>query len=118
MNIAIPQDYITSQSFIVRWNLVNDIFTVNYTIRWYGEDDSNGTATVNGLSYNVTGLTANTSYNVTVAAINTCCGAGPYSNVTNVTTNNIMISPTTTSITPTPTTTPSGNCYSCICNYL
>ena len=88
---------------------MNNIFTVNYTVRWYGEDGSNGTATVNGLSYTVTGLTANTSYNVTVVAINTCCGAGPVSDVVMVMTN--MISPTTTSITPTPTptTTPSGN---------
>ena len=110
MNILIQPDYITNESFIVEWNSVNDIFNVNYTVRWYGEDGSNGIATVDdGLSYNVTGLTANTSYNVTVVAINTCCGAGPVSNVVMVMTN--MISPTTTSIapTPTPTTTPSGN---------
>ena len=104
MNVTIPQNYITSQSFIVRWNSVNNIFTVNYTLRWYGGDGNNGTATVNGLYYNVTGLTANTSYTVTVVANNTCCGAGPYS-IINVMTN--MISPLTP--TPTPTTTPPGN---------
>ena len=50
--------------------------------------------TVNGTSYTVTGLTANTSYNITVVAINTC-GAGPVSNV--------IITPTL----PPPTTTAS-----------
>ena len=116
MNITIPPADITSQSFIVRWNSVNNIFAVNYTLRWYG-GGSNGTATVNGLSYTVTGLTANTSYNVTVVAINTCCGAGPVSNVVMVMTNNEPPTPPPTSsspsvtTSPTPTTTPSGNVY-------
>ena len=38
-----------------------------------------GMNTVNSPPYTVTGLTANTTYNVTVGAINTCCGAGPVS---------------------------------------
>ena len=87
VNNEIPSDDITSESVVVRWSSVNNIFPVNYTVRWYGEDGSNGTATVNGLSYTVTGLTANTSYNVTVVASNTCCGAGPVSNVVMVMTN-------------------------------
>ena len=69
---------------MVQWDAVMDLFTVNYTVRWYS---NNGTATVNGLSYTVTGLTANTSYSVTVVAINTCCGAGPVSDVVFVMTN-------------------------------
>ena len=75
-----------------------DLFTVNYTVRWNGEDGINGITTINGLSYTVTGLTASTSYNVTVVAINTCCGAGPVSDVVMVMTNTGI--------------TPSGNiCY-------
>ena len=75
--------------------------------------------TVNGISYNVTGLTANTSYNITVIAINTC-GAGPVSNVTMAMTN--MRPPTlppptttasvTTTLTPSPT---SGNIMLLLC---
>ena len=109
----IPEDDITSESFIVRWSSVNDIFPVNYTVRWYGEDGSNGTATVNGLSYTVTGLNANTSYNVTVVAINTCCGAGPVSNVVMVMTYNeppTLPPPTTTvytTVIPMASSTPS-----------
>ena len=109
MNIIIPPDGITSESFIVQWDAVMDLFDVNYTVRWYGEDGSNGTATVNGLSYNVTGLTANTSYNVTVVASNTCCGAGPVSNVTM--TNMKPTTPPPTSSSP-PVTTPPGNVIS------
>ena len=112
MNIIIPPDGITNESFIVQWDAVMNLFDVNYTIRWYGEDGSNGTATVNGLSYTVTGLTANTSYNVTVAAINTCCGAGPVSNVVMVMTNNQPPTPPSTSSSP-PVTTPPGNVILC-----
>ena len=112
MNIIIPQDDITTKSFIVQWDAVMDLFDVNYTVRWYGEDGSNGTATVSGLSYTVTGLTANTSYNVTVVAINICCGAGPVSNVVMVMTNNQPPTPPPTSSSP-PVTIPPGNVISC-----
>ena len=81
MNIRFREVDITSESFVVQWDAVNDIFPVTYTVRWYGGDNLIGMVSVNGLSYTVTGLTANTSYNVTVVAINTCCGAGPLSDV-------------------------------------
>ena len=108
MNDEIPSDDITNQSIVVRWSSVNDIFPVNYTVRWYRGDTVIGMATVNGLSYTVTGLTANTSYNVTVVAINTCCGAGPVSDVVMVMTNNEppTIPPPTTTITPMASSTP------------
>ena len=70
-----------SGSLLVQWNEVTDYFTVNYTVTWYDESGIVGMVTVNSPPYTVTGLTANTSYNVTVVAINTCCGAGPVSNV-------------------------------------
>ena len=76
-----------SGSLLVQWNEVTDYFTVNYTVTWYDESGIVGMVTVNSPPYTVTGLTANTSYNVTVVAINTCCGAGPVGNVTRAMTN-------------------------------
>ena len=81
MNIRILDEDITSESFVVLWDEVTDYFIVNYNVTWYDESDIVGMVTVNSPPYTVTGLTTNTSYNVTVVAINTCCGAGPVSNV-------------------------------------
>ena len=86
MNVRIPEINVTHESFIVQWEAVMDTSGVNYTIRWVGDDGINATATVNTLSYTVTGLTENTSYSVTVFAINTCCGPGPASEAIMVTT--------------------------------
>ena len=90
MNVTIPERYINSSSFFVQWDQVTDPLSINYTVRWYGEEiDNNATVTASGLlSYTVTGLTNNTSYNVTVVANNTC-GAGLVSDVVMVTTNAI-----------------------------
>ena len=90
---------ITNESFVVQWDGVNDYFPVNYTVRWYRGDSSIGMANVDGLSYTVTGLTASTSYSVTVAASNTCCGQGPVSNAMMVTTS---ATPTSNGTNPTP----------------
>ena len=112
MNIRFPPDNITNESFVIQWDAVNDFFAVNYTVTWYRGDNEIGMASVDEPPYTVTGLTANTSYSVTVVAINTCCGAGPVSDIIMVMTNmTSMISPTTTrtTATPTPTTSPSGN---------
>ena len=111
-NIMFPQDDITNESFVVELDAVDDFFPITYTVRWYRGDDEIGMANVTGLRYTVTGLTNNTYYNVTVVAINTCCGAGPVSNVTMVMTNDqppTMPPPTTATAaaTPTPTVTPS-----------
>ena len=76
MNVRIRDD-ITSESFVVLWDEVMDIFTIIYNVTWYNDSGIIGMDTVNSPPYTVTGLTANTSYNVTVVAINTCCGAGP-----------------------------------------
>ena len=111
MNIRFPPDDITSESFVVQWDAVMDLFAVNYTVRWYGGDNEIGMASVDGLLYTVTGLIANTSYNVTVVAINTCCGAGPVSNFVMVMTNNeppTLPLPTTTTTTTTTTPVPSS----------
>ena len=78
MNVRIRDD-ITNESFVVLWDEVMDIFTITYNVTWYDESGIIGMDTVNSPPYTVTGLTANTSYNVTVVAINTCCGGGPVS---------------------------------------
>ena len=86
MNVKIPTKHIKTDLFIIQWNRVINLFPINYTVRWYGEDTDN-TATTNKLRYTVTGLTSNTSYSVSVVAINTCCGTGQISGVVMVTTN-------------------------------
>ena len=70
---------ITSESYVVTWDEVMDLFSINYTVRWYREDSLIGMASVDGLSYNISGLTADTRYSVTVTAVSTCCGEGPAS---------------------------------------
>ena len=112
MNIRFPAGDITSGSFVVQWDAVNDNFPVNYIVRWYGEDGSNGTVNVTGLSYTVTGLTNDTSYKtyiVTVVAINTCCGAGPVSDVAMVMTNTRPTTPPPPTSSSPPITTTPGN---------
>ena len=113
MNIRFPDMDITGESFVVQWDAVDDTFPVNYAVRWYRGNDLIDMARVDGLSYTVTNLTANTSYTVTVVAVNTCCGQGQVSIVGMVMTNDEPpTSPTptntTTVITPsaTPTSTP------------
>ena len=106
VNIRNPDD-ITNESIVVQWDAVDDIFPVTYNVTWYNESGIIGMDTVNGTSYNVTGLTANTSYNITVVAISTC-GAGPVSNVIMTMTNMRppTLPPPTTTLTASPT---SGN---------
>ena len=73
-------DNITNESFAVLWDEVMDIFMITYTVKWYDESGIVGMDTVNSPPYTVTGFIGNTSYNVTVVAIN-FCGAGPVSDV-------------------------------------
>ena len=113
-NVSVPEIDITSGTFVVQWDEVTDIFHFNYNVSWYGEDGNNGTATVTGLSYTVMWLTANTSYNVTVVAINTCCGAGPVSDVVMAMTNMRPTTPPTTPTTSTQSTTTGNNTITCL----
>ena len=115
MNVRIRDD-ITSESFVVLWDEVMDIFTITYNVTWYNDSGIIGMNTVNSPPYTVTGLTANTSYNVTVVAINTCCGAGPVSDVVMVMTNMRESTPAPppsnlTTSSPSPSDTP-GKIYS------
>ena len=107
MNVRIRDD-ITNESFVVLWDEVMDIFTITYNVTWSNECGIIGMDTVNSPPYTVTGLTTNTSYNVTVVAISTHCGAGPVSVPVEVITN--MREPTSS-----PTDTP-GNVT--ICTYV
>ena len=99
MNVRIRDD-ITSESFVVLWDEVMDIFTITYNVTWYNDSGIIGMDTVNSPPYTVTGLTINTSYNVTIVAINTCCGAGPVS---------VPVEAMTNMREPTPSSTPASN---------
>ena len=109
------RDDITIESLVVLWDEVMDIFTITYNVTWYDDSGIIGMDTVNSPPYTVTGLTADTSYNVTVVAINTCCGAGPVSDVVMVMTNDEpptppSPSPSLTTSSPSPSGTP-GKIY-------
>ena len=116
INVRIINEDTTSESFVVLWDEVMDVFNVSYNVTWHGEYDTNGTATVERLPYTVINLTNNTSYNVTVAAINTCCGTGPFSDPVEVMTDmrepTSPPSPDLTTPSPSPSVTP-GKIYSC-----
>ena len=86
MSVRIRDD-ITNESFVVLWDEVMDIFNITYNVTWYDDSGVIGMDTVNSPPYTVTGLTTNTSYNVTVSAISTHCGAGPVSVPVEVITN-------------------------------
>ena len=86
MNVRIMDEDTTSTSFVVLWDKVVNIFTITYTVTWSNEIGMIGMDTVNSPSYTVNGLTANTSYYVTVVA-NNRCGAGPVSGLTMAMTN-------------------------------
>ena len=101
MYVRIRED-ITSESFVVLWDEVMDIFNITYNVTWYNDSGIIGMDAVNSPPYTVTGLTTNTSYNVTVVAINTCCGAGPVSVPVKAMTNDEP--PTTVPSTSHPTT--------------
>ena len=89
----------TCDSVMVQWDKVINMFPITYEVTWSGGNGDNGSATTNHSSYTINGLTYDTSYNVTVAAINTCCGAGPSSNIiltTNSTLALVTVEPTAT----------------------
>ena len=80
MNIRFPASDITSTSFVVQWDVVDD--TDLYSVTWRtGRLNSSRETATSQTSRTVTGLTPNTTYAVTIAAFNTVCGRGSESDV-------------------------------------
>ena len=86
VNIRFPIEYITDISFVVQWDAVIDQSVDRYIVNWTDGTNPIQTVTINETSYNVTGLSPNTIYTVTVAAVNKC-GVGTFSTNELVTTN-------------------------------
>ena len=87
VNITFPAEYITDASFVVQWDAVSNHSVYRYIVNWTDGANLIQTVTVNTTSYNVTGLTPNTTYNVTVAGVNKYDCSGPPSAIRKVTTN-------------------------------
>ena len=64
-------------SSVVQWDAVDRSLATNYIVTWTSETDpTQSVATTMGTSYTITGLTLDTVYTITVAAVN-MCGVGP-----------------------------------------
>ena len=89
-----------------------DFFPVTYNVTVYNESAIiESVIVVNGTSYKVMGLMANTPYNIAVFAINTCCGDGPVTVIMTMTNMRepTLPPPTTTTANDTTTSPTSGN---------
>ena len=89
VKVRFPTENVTNLSFVVQWDAVNNQSDDRYIVSWTDGTNPIQTVTVNETSCTVTGLTPNTTYTVTVAAINENC-TGPLSNNKNVTTNSSL----------------------------
>ena len=117
MNIRFPIQYITDVSFVVQWDAVTNQSVDRYIVNWTDGTNLIQTVTVNETSYNVTGLTLNTTYTVTVAAVNKCgigvpsvdgrvtISTSPSMNSVSTTSVFLRLIPTATTTTTTTTTT-------------
>ena len=72
--IAFPKENITDISFVVQWDTLNQSAN-RYILMWTDGTTPIQSVTVHGTSYTVTGLTPNTTYNVTVTVVNSCTGS-------------------------------------------
>ena len=105
--IKFPVEYTTDVSFVVQWDAVNNQSVDRYIVNWTDGTNPIQTVTVNKTSYNVTELSPNTTYTVTVAAVNKYNCTGPSTNK-RVTTNaslSVVISIDPTTATTVTTTT-------------
>ena len=102
LNIRFPADHITDVSFVVQWDAVPNRSVDRYLVTWTDGTNPIQIVTVNETSCSVTNLTPNTTYTVTVAAVNKNC-SGPFSTDERVTTN-MSLSTDTAYINPTATT--------------
>ena len=85
INIRFPADKITNVSFVVQWDEIINQPVYRYIVNWTDGTNPMQSVIIHKISYTVTGLTPNTTYVVTVAAIN-MCGTGAAGN-NSVTTN-------------------------------
>jgi len=85
MNIR--YDHVTSVSFVVHWDEVDD--ADKYLVNWRRSGGKAREATTLQTLRTITGLTPNTTYDVTVFAINSCGQSVTSSDVFIVTTNEI-----------------------------
>ena len=96
-----------SSSIVVQWDEVDDSLTTTYVITWTSERDLNNVqakTVEEHSSYNITGLTLNTVYTITVYATNRC-GQGPEHSTSVSLTTDAIFSSTSTAITNTMTIT-------------
>jgi len=101
MNIRVIN--ITSTSFVVQWNEVDD--TNQYYINWSSAGDSSRGVTTSQTSHTMTGLIPNTTYYVTIISVNSCRF------VTDLSVTTLMVGslvPTLTMITTTTLTIPNS----------
>ena len=117
MNIGFPMEYITNVSFVVQWDAVINQSVDRYIVNWTNGTNPIQIVTVNETSYNVTGLSPNTTYTVTVAAVNKCgigvpsvdgrvtTSTSPSMNSDSTTSIFLRLIPTATTTTTTTTTT-------------
>jgi len=115
MNIR--YNHVTSTSFVVQWDEVDD--ADQYLVNWRSGSSEAREATTSQTSHTITGLTPNTTYDVTVFAINGCGQSDTGSTVTineiepssPVTAKEIELSSTVMYI----TTMPTGNLIVHVC---
>jgi len=116
MNIR--YNHVTSASFVVQWDEVDD--ADHYLVNWRSGGSKAREAATSQTSHTITGLAPNTTYYVTVIAVNGYGQSNTSSSIvtTNeiepsspITTNEIELSSTVTSI----TTIPAGNLIVHIC---
>ena len=109
MNIRFPADKITNVSFVVQWDAIINERVDRYIVNWTdGTNPIQSVIIVHKVSLTVTGLTPNTTYAVTVAAVNKC---GTFAGNNSVRTNVSLIHGVTPTVTittnfftyPTPT---------------
>ena len=84
MSIRCPEENITWESFTIQWDQVHEDYPIVYVVNWTDNKINNAAITSN-TSYMVTGLSANTTYFVTVTLIDTSrAGVFEHSNVVEV----------------------------------
>ena len=98
VNIRFPPQNITDVSFVVQWDAVSNQSIDGYIVSIHQTSNSKHiqTVTVDEISYNVTGLTPDTTYTVTVTVVDESDCNGLVSAGEEVTTTALVLMDTTT----------------------